>query len=80
MRFSRIQKAISWDCGKIFHTKFINNLSFLFYMKQHKHKKHTDLPQYVEPTTEGKCNYCHKIVKSLEHHVQAMHKKEKLVK
>jgi len=49
-------------------------------MKQHKHKKHTDLPQYVEPTTEGKCNYCHKIVKSLEHHVQAMHKKEKLVK
>ena len=37
-------------------------------------------PKYVEPTTEGHCPYCHKQVKSLEHHIHDKHKGEKLLK
>ena len=36
--------------------------------------------KHVEETTEGKCPYCHKHVKSLEGHVHDKHKTEKLVK
>lgn len=45
-----------------------------------KHKKRIDLPAYIEPTTKGRCPYCHKFVKSLEHHIKAKHKREKLIK
>jgi hypothetical protein len=34
----------------------------------------------VEPTTEGKCPYCHKNVKCLESHIHDEHKGEKPVK
>ena len=37
-------------------------------------------PKYVEPTTEGKCPYCHRHVQSLEAHINDKHKGEKLVK
>ena len=37
-------------------------------------------PKYVEPTTEGKCPYCSKHVKSLENHINDKHKGEKLIK
>lgn len=33
-----------------------------------------------EPSTEGHCPYCHKPVKSLESHIKAKHKGEKLPK
>ena len=36
--------------------------------------------KYIEPTTEGKCPYCNKNVKSLEAHIHDVHKKEKLIK
>ena len=36
--------------------------------------------KYVEPTTEGRCPYCHKTVKSVEHHIKSKHKGKKLVK
>ena len=36
--------------------------------------------RFIEPTTEGRCPYCHKQVRSLEHHIHDKHKREKLVK
>ena len=37
-------------------------------------------PKYIKPTTEGHCPYCHKAVKSLEHHIHDKHKGEKPLK
>ncbi len=36
-------------------------------------------PKYVNPTTEGKCPYCKKYVKSLEDHIHDKHKEEKFL-
>jgi len=37
-------------------------------------------PKYIEPTTKGRCPYCHKQVKSLEHHIDDKHKGKKPLK
>jgi hypothetical protein len=34
----------------------------------------------VEKTSEGRCPYCHKAVKSLEHHIKSKHRLAKLIK
>ncbi|MBU0536272.1 MAG: hypothetical protein KKE20_04865 [Nanoarchaeota archaeon] len=38
------------------------------------------LPRYVSKTTDGKCPYCNKHVKSLENHIHDEHKGKKLIK
>jgi len=45
-----------------------------------KKKGWRNQPKYIEPTTKGNCPYCHKPVKSLEHHIHDKHKGEKLNK
>jgi len=37
-------------------------------------------PKYIEPSTEGRCPYCHACVKNLEAHKRAKHRNEKLIK
>jgi len=37
-------------------------------------------PKYITPTTEGKCPYCRKHVKSLEAHIKDKHMREKLIR
>ncbi|MBU0461318.1 MAG: hypothetical protein KJ574_01895 [Nanoarchaeota archaeon] len=37
-------------------------------------------PKQIKPTTEGRCPYCHKDVKSLEDHIHDKHRTEKLPK
>ena len=44
-----------------------------------KHKLTGKFPKVLEKTTEGKCEYCNKRVKSLEAHIHDKHKGEKLV-
>jgi len=34
----------------------------------------------IEPKTKGRCPYCHKDVKNLEHHIHDKHKGEKSLK
>ena len=41
-----------------------------------KYKKRRDLPKYIEPSTEGKCPYCHKRVENIESHKKTKHKEE----
>ena len=44
--------------------------------RTHAWKK--DSSKYIKPTTKGKCPYCKKPVKSLEHHIHDKHKEEQL--
>jgi len=44
-----------------------------------RHKHRGTFAKFVDPSTEGKCPYCKKHVKSLEAHVKAKHKGEKLI-
>ena len=34
--------------------------------------------KFIEPSTEAKCPYCNKFVKSLESHIKSKHLREKL--
>ncbi|MFH1063602.1 MAG: hypothetical protein V1729_00815 [Candidatus Woesearchaeota archaeon] len=42
-----------------------------------RHKGCNNPKKWVEPTTEGKCKYCNKTVKSLETHIHDKHKGKK---
>ncbi|MBI4149034.1 hypothetical protein HY491_01170 [Candidatus Woesearchaeota archaeon] len=46
--------------------------------KSKRARRHS--PKYVEPTTKGRCPYCHKPVQSIEHHIHDKHIGEKILR